>query len=364
MGNSDSRFSHIASRLSVCLCGTVFLFLLPLIFSGYAHADMATRSEKCAATEKSDDKKLKCNYNIAKQNKNEPSDKNSMMEKLWDLDEKSREKTPMIRGYHPNYFLFVAYNSTPNRSMMLDVDPEAIPQNTEAKFQLSGKVRLFPKLGKYFDFWVAYTQISFWQLYNSPFSSPFRDTDYEPEGFFTYRTKRYINLFDSHLLDLRIINVGFVHQSNGRARPLSRSWNRVFAEFGFERVFDREQKEGRNEFDLFVKLWYRIPEDRQNDDNPDIEKYLGYGEIHGIYYWKTCRFGMMLRNNLRTGGNKGALQIDMGIPFGSIPLLKCFASNRFSLYIQYVNGYGESLLDYNSSSNRLSAGIMITNWDS
>jgi phospholipase A1 len=364
MGNSDSRFSHAVRRLSVFLCSTIFIFHLSLIFPSHTHADMTTELAKCAAKADNEDKRLECYDKLAKRFKNGPSTKISMMEKLWDLDEESREKTPMIQWYHPNYFLFVAYNTTPNRSTMLDVDPKAIAQNTEAKFQLSGKVRLLPDLGRHFDFWVAYTQLSFWQLYNSPFSAPFRDTDYEPEGFFTYHTKRNIDLFGSHLLDLRIINVGFVHQSNGRARPLSRSWNRVFAEFGFERVFDKERKEGRNEFDLFVKPWYRIPEDEQDDDNPDIEKYLGYGEIHGVYYWKNCRFGMMLRNNLRTNGNKGALQLDVGMPFGSIPLLKYIASNRFSVYIQYFNGYGESLLDYNSSSNRISVGVMITNWDS
>jgi phospholipase A1/A2 len=363
MERTDSKSGRAGRRLNIFLCVTVFIFHLSLIYSHSAHAGMKEDLAKCAAKEGDEDKRLECYDKLAEQHENENSTKISMMEKLWDLNAKSRRNTPTIRWYHPNYFLIVAYNTTPNRNTMLDVDPKATPQNTEAKFQLSGKVRLLPDLGKHFDFWAGYTQLSFWQLYNSPFSAPFRDTDYEPEGFFTYHTKRNINLLGSQLLDLRIINVGFVHQSNGRARPLSRSWNRIFAEFGFERVFDREQKEGRNEFDLFVKPWYRIPEDEQDDDNPDIEKYMGYGEIRGVYYWKNCRFGMMLRNNLRTSDNKGALQLDFGIPCGSIPLLKYIASNRISVYIQYFNGYGESLLDYNSSSNRISAGVMFTNWD-
>jgi len=62
----------------------------------------------------------------------------------------------------------------------------------------------------------------------------------------------------------------------------------------------------------------------------------------------------MLRNNLRTD-NKGALQLDW-----SVPLSMC--NNKVSFYIQYFNGYGESLLDYNSSSNRIGAGIMVTDW--
>jgi phospholipase A1 len=250
-----------------------------------------------------------------------------------------------------------AYNTTPNRDAMLDVDPRAKAQNTEVKFQLSGKIRPLPDclLGKNFDFWVGYTQLSFWQMYNSAFSAPFRDTNYQPEGFFTYRTN--YDLFGLHLLNARIINAGFVHQSNGRSVPLSRSWNRLFAEVGFEKVFDKERKEGRNEFNLFVKSWYRLPENSLDDDNPDIAKYMGYGEILGVYYWQKCRFGLMLRNNLQANDNKGALQLDVNLPFP-----KFITSDRISFYIQYFNGYGESLLDYNSSSNRISAGIMITNW--
>ena len=104
-----------------------------------------------------------------------------------------------------------------------------------------------------------------------------------------------------------------------------------------------------------MKLWYRLPENSQNDDNPDIEKYMGHGEISGVYYWKDYRFCMMWRNNLRTADNKGALQLDLSVPLSAF-------NDKISFYIQYFNGYGESLLDYNSSSNRISAGIMITDW--
>ncbi len=80
------------------------------------------------------------------------------------------------------------------------------------------------------------------------------------------------------------------HQSNGRSRPLSRSWNRVVANVGME----------KDNFNLLLKTWYRIPEDEHNDDNPDITRYMGYGELWGIYYWKGQRFAAMLRNNLRS----------------------------------------------------------------
>ena len=85
-------------------------------------------------------------------------------------------------------------------------------------------------LGTNMDLWAAYTQLSFWQVYNTEFSSPFRETNYEPEILLNYRT-------DTDLWGLRsrFIQVGLNHQSNGRGRPLSRSWNRFMANFGFER---------------------------------------------------------------------------------------------------------------------------------
>jgi len=367
--NTDGRFGYTERQFRILLCVTLLVFHASLIFPKNILAESITeRIEKCAS-EQDKDKRLECYDKLSKraepvsvdvqtervsEEKSAPVHQVSMMEKLWDLDKESRKSVPIITWHNPNYFLFGAYNNTPNRNTMLDTDPEAQAQKTEAVFQLSGKIRPLPDylLGKKFDFWLGYTQLSFWQVYNSAFSAPFRDTNYAPEGFFTYRTN--CNFLNLDLMNLRIVNAGFVHQSNGRSRPLSRSWNRLFTEFGFEKVFDKEPGVDRNEFDLFVKIWYRLPENRLDDDNPDIEKYMGDGELRGIYYWKNYRFGAMLRNNLRTD-NKGALQLDW-----SVPLSMC--NNKVSFYIQYFNGYGESLLDYNSSSNRIGAGIMVTDW--
>jgi outer membrane phospholipase A len=190
------------------------------------------------------------------------------------------------------------------------------------------------------DIWVAYTQLAFWQLYNSAFSSPFRDTNYEPEVLVNLRTDYKILGFDG-----RFLNIGYNHQSNGRSRPLSRSWNRIVANVGFE----------KDNFNLLLKTWYRLPEEDCNDDNPDITRYMGYGELWGTLYWKKQRFAVMLRNNLRSE-NLGAVQLDWSFP---LPLI----SDKFSIYVQYFNGYGESLLDYNTSVNRISAGFMLVDWN-
>jgi phospholipase A1 len=265
----------------------------------------------------------------------------SVMSRQWELDEKSRSKGALIRGYRPNYLLPMAYRSTLNQSPGLDVDSQARPQHLEAKFQISFKIKLWQDLfGKDVDLWFGYTQLAFWQLYNSAFSAPFRETNYEPEILLNFRTDyRFLGLKG------RIINFGVNHQSNGRANPLSRSWNRIVANFGFE----------RDKLGFLVKTWYRIPENASDDDNPDITKFMGNGELWAFYYWREHRFAAMVRNNMRVN-NKGAIQLDWSFP---LPFVN---TDKLAGYIQYFNGYGESLIDYDNTVNRISLGFMLKDW--
>ena len=98
-------------------------------------------------------------------------------------------------------------------------------QHTEVKFQVSLKTKLWQDiLGSPLDLWAAYTQQSFWQLYDAANSRPFRETDYQPEAWLTLPLS-----LGPQWLQWRMINLGMVHQSNGQSDPLSRSWNRVYA---------------------------------------------------------------------------------------------------------------------------------------
>ena len=108
----------------------------------------------------------------------------------------------------------------------------------------------------------------------------------------------------------------------------------------------------RDNLTLLFRSWYRIPESSSDDDNPDIDAYLGYGDVQLFYFWGEHRFGLHLRNNLRLDDNRGSLQVDW-----SFPLIR-----RVSGYVQYFNGYGESLVDYNVNTNRIGIGIMINDW--
>src|SRR3546814_10797887 len=71
---------------------------------------------------------------------------------------------------------------------------------------------------------------------------------------------------------------------------------------------------------LYLKTWYRIPEDpkkdptdAKGDDNPDIEHYYGYGEIRlqqELFASKHLA-ALLLRGNPSTG--KGAIEFNYKI---------------------------------------------------
>ena len=64
----------------------------------------------------------------------------------------------------------------------------------------------------------------------SDISRPFRETNYMPELFGSFRPGIELGSFRWNVL-----NFGYTHQSNGRADPISRSWDRLFVEAGIER---------------------------------------------------------------------------------------------------------------------------------
>lgn len=244
-----------------------------------------------------------------------------------------------LTPYKLNYILPLAYNDSPNDAVWRQGESNASIDHNEIKYQLSSKVKVWDNLlDNDVDLWFAYSQLSFWQAYNSSLSAPFRETNYEPEAFLSFRTD-WGPIFG---FTNRVVNIGFTHQSNGRSQTLSRSWNRIYASFGLE----------RDDFGLMLRPWYRIPEDDADDDNPDIHQYLGYGELYGYAKWGESVFVLTLRNNLRSSENRGAVQIDWGFPL----------HHGLKGYVQYFNGYGESLLDYNTTSNRIGLGLMLFNW--
>jgi len=247
-----------------------------------------------------------------------------------------------IMPHRPNYFLFANHNfSSMNEGPWREAaDEQGDLYETEVKFQISFKFMLWEKLFKKdIDLYLAYTQLSFWQLYNKDISSPFRASDYEPELFFTLGNRWRIFGFNN-----RLNAFGISHQSNGRSEPLSRSWNRLWASFIFEKA----------NLAWGLTLWYRIPENENDDDNPDIEDYLGYGQFRAVYKWGGNILGVMWRNNLHPDENRGAVEVNWSFPLPG--------TKRIKGYLQYFNGYGQCLLDYNASASTFGLGLLLTDW--
>ncbi len=261
-----------------------------------------------------------------------------MIGSAWLLDPGTRDGDFEVRPYYPNYLLFGRYSDNPNNSPFSPLFTAAgIPDqqldNTEAKFQISFKARLWKSEDRRWAVWAAYTQQNQWQVYNDAISRPFRETNYQPELMVAWDPKMSFWGFD-----WRLATLSFNHQSNGRADPLSRSWNRVIGGAAVE----------RENFVLQLRAWYRIPESDTKDDNPDITDYTGYGDINAIYKWNGHSFRGMARGNFGTGKGFGELT------WASPPLL-----GPLRLYAQFTSGYGESMIDYNWRQTTIGAGITI-----
>ncbi len=248
--------------------------------------------------------------------------------------ERSTRYNPFVLSPHKrNYVLLASYNDTPNYEIYNI--PETEFDRVEMKFQLSFKMPVWEGvLGTNADLYVAYSNLSFWQSYNQKISSPFRETVHEPEMFLIIPNDWTIGGWRNSLLQ-----VGAVHQSNGKSGYMSRSWNRVYANILFE----------KDKFLVGIKPWHRIEE--SDDDNPDITDYLGHYELTGIYKEGNHTFSLMLRN-LFDGESRDTFQLDWSFPL----------HRRWRGYVQYFNGYGESMIDYNAESQRIGFGVQLTDW--
>ena len=268
----------------------------------------------------------------------------SLLDRRWELSPDSKLGTWNIRAHQPVYLLPAFWTSdknefpqSPNVNNTVDTDQNL--KSTESKFQLSLKTKAVENLlGDNGDIWLGYTQSSRWQVYNSEESRPFRETNYEPEASLIFRTN-----YELLGLNARLLGLTFNHQSNGRADPLSRSWNRIMMNIGFE----------RDNFALMLRPWYRIEEDAKDDNNPDIKNYMGRGDLTAFYRWNEHDFSLMLRHSLKGGDDShGAVQFDWVFPI----------SGKLRGQFQLFDGYGESLIDYNHRATYVGLGVSLMNW--
>jgi phospholipase A1 len=272
-----------------------------------------------------------------------PEPGRSLLSQRWELEREDKYGLFKFTYYRPNYILPFLWSDNPNVSPQsptrepLGAD---IPyRHVEASFQLSFKMKLAEEVfGTPSDIWLGYTQQSHWQVYTGELSRPFRETDFEPEVMWVVPTN-----YPFFGLRGRMLAAGLVHQSNGRAEPLSRSWNRVYAMVGFE----------RDRFVLQAKAWHRLGESAADDDNPEIVDYIGRAEFLGFYQWPGGNSTTLrLRTTFKSEPSWGSAQFDWRFAF----------TPQLQLYFQVFSGYGESLIDYNFRKTSIGLGISIGNW--
>ena len=140
-----------------------------------------------------------------------------------------------------------------------------------------------------------------------------------------------------------MLGVGFAHQSNGQSRPESRSWNKVYAMAGME----------WGKLTVIPRVWMRLFDSRGEDnDNPDLTKYLGYGDVKLQYRLNDKHnFSTTLRYNPKSG--YGAAEAAYTFPI----------KGKLQGVVRGFHGYGESLIDYNHKQSGIGFGLMFNGWD-
>jgi len=311
---------------------------------GMAHA--ARPDWKTCAEKPNDTERLACYDKLTGQHYGQ----RSALTRAWDLDGRGNPDMGGVRRLEP----YRANRVMVHHTTRINVQPSSPAtghtvgtayayQPNELKFQFSAKSEIgnFREIDlawfRDFRLWAAFTQQSYWQLFNGAQSSPFRETNYEPELIGTFGT--------GHEQGWRMLNVGLSHQSNGQANPLSRSWNRLYLQGGWE----------WGDYFLLARGWWRIPESVSNDDNPDIERHLGRAELEAHWSPHTDdEIVLLVRSNLSSGAPRGYLQLDWSTP------VRFWHLSRLSL--QLATGYGHNLIDYNHHQTSFAFGLTFKDW--
>jgi phospholipase A1 len=271
----------------------------------------------------------------------------STLSRIWEIGPVNRRDTFVVRTYMPNYVLPLHYTSNLNRqpsSPTRGPSPQTPNyRNLEAKYQISLRAKvaqdlLLPDA----NLWLAYTQQSMWQVWNHRDSAPFRNTDYQPEVIYVVPVPKSLDRMpgDWHW---RLVKLGAVHESNGQADPLSRSWNRLYAEAAFE----------REDFSVQLRVNKRLfKEGSDQDDNPDMAHFMGDGEARLSWLPGLSTASLTWRTNLHSLRTR-ALQLDWTYPVNSDK------PEGLRWYAQLFTGYGETLIDYNFHQNSIGLGLSL-----
>ncbi len=275
------------------------------------------------------------------------------LSRFWELEDGSDCGTFRMRGYRPLTASFamadyVDRQPTSPSEGRSSTSPTAYRQ-AENRIQLSVRTKLAQGLfvhgedSRRDSLWFAYSQQSYWQLFSGRISRPFRTTDHEPELIYVYPNDWWL----PGGWRWRMSGLGLVHQSNGQSLPLSRSWNRVYvmgsAELG-------------NRWQLQAKVWQRVRESHESDDNPGIANYIGRAELRAAWNMDADHtFALTVRHSL-TETARGSVRLEWLRTLGDY---RFGLKSNLRLHTQLFSGYGDSLIDYNRRRTVFSVGFSL-----
>jgi phospholipase A1 len=267
----------------------------------------------------------------------------SLLSKYWELEPQDKRGVFNFVGYRANYVLPVHVTDRINRAPQSPNQAIVAQPNhkrAEAKFQLSLRTKLAQDVGlPGGDLWAAFTQHAMWQIWNGKDSKPFRNSDYEPELIYVAPVPEGWRALPLGW-QWRYAQLGLAHQSNGQSDPLSRSWNRINLETGFE----------RGDWSVVARFLRRLKEDATTDNNPDLVAYRGRGEFQLNWAHDKHTAQLLYRTTLKDA-KYGAVQFEWTYPvFSDQP-------NGLRWYVQLFSGYGATLTDYNFRQTSVGAGF-------
>lgn len=209
--------------------------------------------------------------------------------------------------------------------------------NPTSKLQLSFKTRFVQDVPLYF----GYTQLMFWELLHD--SKPFGDLTFNPELFYRFNMRNWGWFLDT-------ADVGWAHNSNGKAGTATRSFNEVYVRVGLKKEFNRWITV------LSVRGSYLHAFD---DTNKNIQRYIGplSLKLSFIQLYDAWIDKSELVIQATPGGKfadnwgKGGYQFSASFRLGRMKVIPSF-------YLQYYTGYAESLLNYNKAVSTFRGGII------
>ena len=236
-------------------------------------------------------------------------------------EDKIQEQTLLLISPHEPVYFALGFND-----------------RTNARFQLGFKFRFVNRHGElsrqaptFFDhLYFGYAQTVLWDLQSD--STPFLDSTYRPSLF--WRDERLESWSD----DTREVSLetGFEHESNGKDDPESRSVNTVYA----KPAWDWTLQSGLHAV-VEPKVWAYIGK----SDNPDIDDYRGFFDLR-LELFDPEGFGISSNMRLGRDPHHGYLEVD-----ATYPMRRLFSGDLEGfLLVQYVNGWGESIIAYDEKS--------------